>query len=184
MQSGDWTGYCVPCYNKTREKEDPIYFLSRKYDEIQQRCERPRSESLMKYKGMSFCSRKELVNKFKKSRKFHKLFQTWKDSGWEYNLHPSVDRIDSKKGYTIDNLQFITFAENSLKDRAYTKTIDAYTIGGRYIGNFPTRFVLAKKLNIPQEKIWACLYGTIKTTYGYKFKWNMEIRNNEKKSTN
>lgn len=44
---------------------------------------------------------------------FHKLFLTYQESGYEIRLAPSVDRIDSKKGYFIKNMEFVTQSENS-----------------------------------------------------------------------
>jgi hypothetical protein len=44
---------------------------------------------------------------------FHSLFEQWEKSGHERKLCPSVDRIDSKFGYVIGNMRWITFIENA-----------------------------------------------------------------------
>ena len=170
-KSGDWKGLCTNCYQKQRSRIDPVFFLNWKYDEIYQRCKAPRVPKLMQYKGMEFLSRKELVRKYKYNKRYLRMFQQWVDSGWAFILTPTLDRIDNERGYTTDNIQMITFDENNRKDKLYKKQIDVWTVGGRYIGLFKDRFVISKELNIPQVKIWSCLYGTIKSTYGYKFKW-------------
>jgi len=43
---------------------------------------------------------------------FDLLFYDWVKSDYKRTLTPSIDRIDSKKGYTIDNVRWITFSEN------------------------------------------------------------------------
>jgi len=43
---------------------------------------------------------------------FNYLFTKWVESDYKRTLTPSIDRIDSKKGYTIDNVRWITFSEN------------------------------------------------------------------------
>lgn len=44
---------------------------------------------------------------------FHRLFQAYEASGYDRRLAPSPDRIDSAKGYTLDNMRWLTHSENS-----------------------------------------------------------------------
>jgi hypothetical protein len=44
---------------------------------------------------------------------FYQLFGAYKESGWDRKLAPSIDRIDSSKGYTLDNMEWVTMSENS-----------------------------------------------------------------------
>jgi hypothetical protein len=44
---------------------------------------------------------------------FKKLFVQYKQSGYKMRLAPSVDRIDSSKGYTVSNIRWVTHSENS-----------------------------------------------------------------------
>lgn len=44
---------------------------------------------------------------------FQRLWTVWQASGRERRLAPSVDRLDVTKGYTLDNMRWITHAENS-----------------------------------------------------------------------
>ena len=46
------------------------------------------------------------------SSKFNNLFYDWELSGYDRKITPSIDRIDSKNGYTLDNIRWITFSEN------------------------------------------------------------------------
>lgn len=47
------------------------------------------------------------------SHKFYELFGAYRESGYERKLAPSVDRIDSAKGYSLDNMEWVTMSENS-----------------------------------------------------------------------
>ena len=43
------------------------------------------------------------------------LFKRWKAAGYPKDLSPSIDRIDNDKGYTLNNMQWITWKANRLK---------------------------------------------------------------------
>lgn len=44
---------------------------------------------------------------------YNALFDAWAAAGYDRKLTPSVDRIDPKKGYTADNMEWVTHSENS-----------------------------------------------------------------------
>ena len=48
---------------------------------------------------------------------FWTLFHTWTAAGRPRRLAPSIDRIRATDGYTLDNMQWMTQAENSAKIR-------------------------------------------------------------------
>ena len=45
--------------------------------------------------------------------KFHELFDAYVESEYQRKLAPSVDRVDSSKGYSFDNVEWVTMQENS-----------------------------------------------------------------------
>lgn len=46
---------------------------------------------------------------------FNSLFDHWVKSGYEANLVPSIDWIDSSLPYLSTNIQVLTWQENNLK---------------------------------------------------------------------
>lgn len=64
-------------------------------------------------------AREKLVEWAHDSRMFEVLFVQWEKAGYARGLTPSVDRIDPAKGYTLDNVRWLTVADNaSLGSRA------------------------------------------------------------------
>lgn len=56
---------------------------------------------------------KELFYKFSlEDKSFNELFDHWETVDYERRLTPSIDRKETNIGYTIDNIQWITFSEN------------------------------------------------------------------------
>ena len=53
------------------------------------------------------------------------LHEAWKQSNFDRELVPSIDRLDNDKSYSLDNIELVTWAEN--KRRAY-KAIRANTL--------------------------------------------------------
>lgn len=43
---------------------------------------------------------------------YHKIFNNWVDSDYDLKLSPSIDRKETDKGYTLDNIRWITFSKN------------------------------------------------------------------------
>lgn len=65
--------------------------------------------------GKGVLDRDEFYNWALSDIKFHELFEAWEKSGYERNLCPSVDRIDSSKGYIIGNMEWVTFLVNATR---------------------------------------------------------------------
>ncbi len=53
--------------------------------------------------------------------KFIYLFEQWEKSGWEPGLIPSIDRLNESQGYSLDNIQVITWNENRQKEHDLQK---------------------------------------------------------------
>ena len=46
---------------------------------------------------------------------FSSMYNTWVESGYNKLLTPSIDRLDDFKGYSIDNIQLVTWSDNKQK---------------------------------------------------------------------
>ena len=88
-------------------------FLMRKYRNMLSRVSGVQWRKEHLYGGLSILPREEFYKWAKKSRKLKRLFKEWKDSGYKRKICPSVNRIDSSKGYQLGNMEWITHSENS-----------------------------------------------------------------------
>lgn len=64
---------------------------------------------------------KEEFSNWVKTKNIYELLENYKNSGFNKNLNPSIDRIDDYKSYYLENLQLITWQENNLKGRLSKK---------------------------------------------------------------
>lgn len=53
---------------------------------------------------------------------FSMLYTAWEAAGYPKNLAPSVDRKNDSEGYTLSNIQLMTWAENRAKGHASKKS--------------------------------------------------------------
>lgn len=133
------SGYVKKCKEctlkilKKSRKDNPEKY--RRYDRVRQRINEGRMFG-HRYTGMAMrengssihrssaygkgkCTRKEFIEWCRKKENylvFLKLFEAWKAGGFKRKDTPSIDRIDNKKGYQIENLQWLTQSENTKKD--------------------------------------------------------------------
>jgi hypothetical protein len=87
-------------------------FLGLRYSVI-----KARIKNQKKYKGFSICSKEEFFNMSMSCTKLKGLFKAWQDSNFTTRLAPTVNRINPRKGYTIDNIEWMVLHENSSKGR-------------------------------------------------------------------
>lgn len=73
-----------------------------------------RVKSFKYHKGLSIISRKDFYAWAESRDDYKQLFQKWVLSNYDKRLSPSIDRIDSSKEYTVDNMNFLTTHENRL----------------------------------------------------------------------
>lgn len=46
---------------------------------------------------------------------FDRLYKSWESNGFNRKDCPSIDRMDNKRGYEPDNMQWLPLSENSQK---------------------------------------------------------------------
>jgi hypothetical protein len=65
------------------------------------------------YGGLEILNKKDFYAWSIDNKNFNLLFTNWEKSNYLKKLTPSIDRIDSSKGYVLKNMQWITHSENS-----------------------------------------------------------------------
>jgi len=65
------------------------------------------------YVGCEILPKEEFYKWASSNSEFHRLFANYEANGFPRKLASSVDRIDSRKGYEISNMEFVTMSENS-----------------------------------------------------------------------
>lgn len=88
-------------------------FLVRSYRNMQSRVDGVQIQKHHLYKDKELMPREDFYGFAMGSAEFYELFGKYKESGWSRKLCPSPDRKDSKLGYAIDNLEWVTMSENS-----------------------------------------------------------------------
>lgn len=100
--------------DKRRYRTNPDRYLKHKYYMMKRRVEGKTNHQ--SYNGKEIMSFDEWTKwNIEVAPIFDALFKAWVESGWDRNRAPSIDRIDSSKGYTIDNVQWLTTHENTIK---------------------------------------------------------------------
>lgn len=67
-------------------------------------------------KGKELCSKQEFIEWFETSKEeFMVIYNIWKDNNFQRRYAPSIDRINNNKGYSVDNLQWLSNIDNLKK---------------------------------------------------------------------
>lgn len=122
-----------------------------------------------KTRGMSLSSytKEELVKWCMGQDVYVKLYLEWVISGKNRLKAPSCDRIDDFKSYTIDNIQIMTFEENSKKaneDRKngvgrsglWCKEVYCYDLQGNFIKSYHSQQEASRDTGCNQSNIKDC----------------------------
>jgi hypothetical protein len=107
-------------YTKKYEKT-PKGFVMRAYRNMQSRVTGVQTKKAHLYKGLTLLDRQEFYSWALDDSEFRRLYKRWVETGYEHRLTPSINRIDSNKGYTLDNLEWVTHSVNSSLGGASSK---------------------------------------------------------------
>lgn len=105
---------------KRYEKTKPG-FLMRLYRNMQSRVNGVQWRKYHLYEGKALLPRDEFYAWADASAEFHALFEAWEAAGYDRHITPSVDRIDSDRGYSLDNMRWVPFRENCCHIRTETR---------------------------------------------------------------
>lgn len=95
-------------YEKTKKG-----FLMRLYRNMQSRIQGVQKQKYHLYGNKELLNREDFYNWALNNNIFNQLFEQYEKSNFDRKLAPSVDRIDSDKGYILTNMEFVTMSENS-----------------------------------------------------------------------
>lgn len=156
-------GRCSTHYQIYRRRNDLDFFLNEKYTAM---VKRTRYAADPRHYGLSVCSREEFMQFCENNKQLKALWESWKSHAYSLSACPSIDRINPNLGYDIGNLQWITYSENSGKDKKIT--IRAYK-DGSLVGEFNSRNEAGDALGVQPSNIYKVFTGQRKSTGGYTF---------------
>ncbi|RLA59329.1 MAG: hypothetical protein DRQ78_10755 [Epsilonproteobacteria bacterium] len=114
--------------------------------------------------------------------KFHILYDNWKRLDYQKEYKPSVDRKDDYIGYTMANIQLMTFRENCEKsyldriegrNNKINQEVHQYTISNMFVASYHSQTEAERVTGISQANISAVCLGKRKKAGGYK--WSYKI---------
>lgn len=87
--------------------------LMRIYRNMKSRIDGVQKAKFHLYEGKYLLPKEEFYEWAMGCSDFHVLFDAWAESNYMRGNAPSVDRVDSTKGYEVSNMEWITHSENS-----------------------------------------------------------------------
>jgi hypothetical protein len=93
----------------------------RAYRNMQSRVTGVQKKKAHLYKGLPILPRQDFYAWAKDNPDFWRLYRRWIAAGYDRKLTPSVNRVDPNKGYTLDNIEWLTHSVNSSLARSQTQ---------------------------------------------------------------
>lgn len=87
-------------------------YLMRSYRNMTSRVKGILKKKAHLYEGLDILPKEEFYA-WSLNSNYPQLLEAYKESGYDAKLAPSVDRIDSSRGYVLDNMRWVTHSENS-----------------------------------------------------------------------
>lgn len=172
---------CKLCFNKKYRKpykkslnHDLSDLIKARWRSIQSRVGKN------EYKNIKNLLSKKIFFTFSINNKdLNRVYLNWIKNNRINSLKPSLDRINPRENYHIDNIRWITWSENArlgaivLRKR---KKIDQLELNGDYIQSFNSCAEAARHLKISNSvEISKCVNNKAKTAAG--FKWRLSVDN-------
>ena len=120
-------------------------------------------------------------DRFLNDKKFIRLYNEWLKSGKDKMKKPSLDRISNKKGYTVENTQMLSWAENRHKqvmERRSRKGCVIQYLNGNQVAKYKSQREAVLKTGISQGNMSECLNGKRKHCEGFTFRYESEVAGN------
>lgn len=88
-------------------------FLMRTYRNMKSRVTGIQKKKFHLYEGKELISKERFYQWSLTNKDFKRLFAQWEILEYDRRYTPSIDRVDTSKGYTPGNIRWITHSENS-----------------------------------------------------------------------
>lgn len=114
--------YKNPLTQKQRQKEIERSlrgYLLQKHRGMRARSQGGMTANPKYFLGVEVLSKDEFLAWALDNEEYKKLHKEWVNNNYDMAKAPSPDRLDSSKGYTIDNMEWVTTEENNR--RAHNK---------------------------------------------------------------
>lgn len=142
-----------------------------------------RSSSKKRGHAMPTYTRKELAEWLYSQELFHRLYDNWKRLDYQKEYVPSVDRKDDFIGYSISNIQLMTWGEN--KDKQNNDILNGISTSGtatnvsvvqldkndEVIATYRSLHEAKRQTGVNESKICEVAKGRRKTAGGYKWRY-------------
>jgi len=123
---------------------------------------------------------------------FHTMLDNWKRLDYQTMYMPSVDRLDDRLGYTMANIQLLTWGANHKKlgvevgmecNNKYTRKVRQYTLKGELLAEFVSVAEAGRQLGIHTAQIINACTGKngdkkVYKAKGYQFRYANEAGEN------
>lgn len=87
-------------------------FLSKSYSAMKNRTKGKSTNRPDLYKGKPIVSREVFYTWARHHPEFLRLYKMWINCDFDQRFTPSVNRLTSKRGYTLDNMEWVTNSQN------------------------------------------------------------------------
>ena len=128
-------------------------------------------------------SKQEFIDWCMSQKEFHVLYDNWKRLDYQKAYRPSGDRKDDYLGYTLSNLQLVTWKFNEAKgssdrkngiNNKVSKAVLQYGIDGVFIKEYHSGREAARNNIATSAGISQCCKGLTKQSGGYIWKYKGE----------
>jgi hypothetical protein len=100
----------------------------------------------------NFLSVLEFTEKCINDKSLKVLFQNWVKNNYDRNLTPTPDRINFKKGYSLDNIQFLSKIDNTNKGTTFEQHFDRVKNGDYEFPSLESKWCNLCKRNLNRNK--------------------------------
>lgn len=122
-------------------------------------------------------TKKELITFAFNNPSFEEMYKNWVESCYDKMLCPSFDRINNKKGYSINNIQLITWKENldngsrdvRLGLIGRKEPVIQFDLDGLILNEYHSMAEASRKTGASKKGISDVCRGKYKTSGGYKW---------------